>query len=78
MAKAKEDRVSKAFGRFGKVANLLISDSQTTKAWAKGAKGEALAAEVLEKLCRERGYKVLHDRKIPKSTANIDHILESL
>ena len=75
LAKAKEDRVNKAFGRFGKVANLLISDSQTTKAWAKGAKGEALAAEVLEKLCRERGYKVLHDRKIPKSTANIDHIL---
>lgn len=75
LAKAKEDRVNKAFGRFGKVANLLISDSQTTQAWAKGAKGEALAAEVLERLCRERGYKVLHDRKIPRSSANIDHIL---
>jgi hypothetical protein len=75
LSKAKEERVNKAFGRFGKVANLIISESQTTKAWAKGAKGEALAAEVLEKLCQQRGYKVLHDRKIPKSSANIDHIL---
>ena len=45
------------------------------KSWKKGAIGEEYAGVVIESLCTEYGFKFLHDRKIPRSSANIDHIL---
>lgn len=45
------------------------------KSWKKGAIGEEYAGVVIESLCTEYGFKFLHDRKIPGSSANIDHIL---
>lgn len=39
-----------------------------------GAKGERLTAELLAPLVR-KGWHILHDRSIPSSKANIDHIL---
>ena len=46
----------------------------TTAAWSTGAKGERQTAAALEKLKME-GFVILHDRRIPGSSANIDHVV---
>lgn len=46
---------------------------RTTEAWATGAAGERKTASILARLER-RGWIVLHDRRIPRSRANIDHV----
>ncbi len=43
------------------------------RAWGIGAKGESLTEEELERL--PDGYELLHDRRIPGSRANIDHVV---
>lgn len=47
---------------------------QSTVAWATGAEGEERTASYLDPLASE-GYVVFHDRKIPLSKANVDHIV---
>lgn len=42
--------------------------------WASGAVGEESTARLLRPLTR-RGYAVLHDRAIPGSKANLDHLV---
>lgn len=42
--------------------------------WAKGAAGEVATARLLAPLTR-RGYAVLHDRAVPGSRANLDHLV---
>lgn len=42
-----------------------------------GRRGEILTALTLDKLASERGFTVLHDLRIPGSTANIDHVVVS-
>jgi len=51
---------------------MLIPDNAMS--WAIGANGEAATARVLEPL-KSEGFVILHDRKIPGSSANIDHIV---
>jgi hypothetical protein len=46
-------------------------ESQSTAAWKTGAEGERRIAEVLAGV---DAIEVLHDRLIPRSKANIDHI----
>jgi hypothetical protein len=46
-------------------------ESQATKAWAAGAAGERRVAEILDSI---EGIRALHDRRIPRSKANIDHL----
>ncbi|MGI8686627.1 MAG: nuclease-related domain-containing protein [Acidimicrobiales bacterium] len=46
----------------------------TTEAWRKGAEGERMTGGALDGL-EERGYLVLHDRRMPGSRANIDHVV---
>ena len=43
------------------------------RAWGIGAKGESLTEEELERL--PDGYELLHDRRIPGSRGNIDHVV---
>jgi Nuclease-related domain len=52
----------------------LFTTPQSIQAWATGAEGEARTGRFLEPLEAE-GFRVLHDRKIPGSRANIDHIV---
>jgi len=53
---------------------LAVSDEpQSTTAWARGAKGEELLGQRLDGLAVQ-GVRVLHDRRIPRTKANIDHI----
>jgi hypothetical protein len=47
-------------------------ESQSTTAWRIGAEGELRVAEVLAAVS---GIEVLHDRLVPNSRANIDHIV---
>lgn len=47
-------------------------ESHATKAWKVGAEGERRVAEVLADL---DGVEVLHDRRIPRTRANIDHLV---
>jgi Nuclease-related domain len=62
--------------RLGSVIVALSSDPQSTTAWAVGARGEETVGHDLEAL-RAEGITVLHDRRIPGSRANIDHIVIS-
>jgi hypothetical protein len=55
-------------------ANALFVAPNHVTAWATGAVGEARTARFLEPL-RAEGFAVLHDRRIPGSRANIDHIV---
>ena len=56
------------------LVNTLLITPNTVTAWATGAAGEVRTAEFLEPL-RGEGFAVLHDRRIPGSRANIDHIV---
>lgn len=60
--------------RLGGIYLALSDEPQSTVAWAQGARGERLLGEFLEKLHDEEKVIVLHDRRIPDSRANIDHI----
>lgn len=68
-----EQRLRTKWGRFGGIAVALSDEKQTTKAWAVGAVGEERLGARLDSLTKY-GIAVLHDRRIPGSRANIDHI----
>jgi Nuclease-related domain len=53
---------------------LRFRPSPDTVAWRRGAAGERRTARVLATLERE-GWAVLHDLAVPRSRANIDHLV---
>jgi len=55
--------------RVGGVVLALTDEPQPTRAWAVGARGEKKLAEALD------GFSVLHDRRVPGTRGNIDHIV---
>jgi hypothetical protein len=72
--------IEKFVGSMGILASLVTAvalgvelwgTSASTAAYGKGAEGERLTGRPLDEL---EGYVVLHDRKIPGSKANIDHV----
>ncbi len=72
-----ERREQEIKGRFGKARRRDLSlkdDPQSTRAWQTGAAGEERLARFLERELPELAI-VLHDRRIPGSRANIDHIV---
>jgi hypothetical protein len=52
----------------------LTDDPHTTRAWHRGAVGEERLGARLEGLVSST-VRVLHDRRVPRSRANIDHIV---
>ena len=60
-------------GRIGKIAKALSDDPQTTRAWKEGAVGEERVAQILAERLGDRGV-LLHDRKVPGTKGNIDHL----
>jgi Nuclease-related domain len=70
----RERRVRERYGRLGGLVLALSDDPQSTSAWACGANGESALGKLLNPL-RKEGMAVLHDRRIPGSRANIDHIV---
>jgi Nuclease-related domain len=58
-------------GRVGRFVKAVTSEPQSTRAWAIGAWGEEKLAEALAGI---DGLRVLHDRRVPGTRGNIDHI----
>ncbi|WP_245862345.1 nuclease-related domain-containing protein [Georgenia soli] len=69
-----EERLRAKWGRFGGIAVALSDERQTTQAWDGGAVGEERLGARLDALASDEVV-VLHDRRIPGSRANIDHIV---
>lgn len=72
----REAKTRAAHPRLGRVILALSSDPQSTTAWATGAVGEEKLGARLNSLVSPM-VRVLHDRRIPKTKANIDHIVVS-
>ena len=69
---AREQRIRANHPKLGGVILALTDDPQSTRAWQSGAIGEELLAQRLTDL--PDTFRVLHDRRIPGTKANIDHI----
>lgn len=70
---ARETRTRAALPVLGGLVAAL-SQPQSEAAWARGAEGERRGAAALHKRTRDAGVILLHDRRRPGSSANIDHI----
>jgi hypothetical protein len=68
-----EEKLREKWGRFGGLAVALSDERQHTKSWDRGAIGEERLGARLNALAVD-DLAVLHDRRIPGSKANIDHI----
>ena len=71
----REDRIRRAHPKIGGLILALSDDPQSTRAWERGAIGEEMLAERLAELPVDT--RVLHDRRIRGTRANIDHIVVS-
>jgi hypothetical protein len=69
----REKQVREKHPRIGGALLALSDDPTHETAWARGAGGEERVAKFLAKYLND-GVVVLHDRRIPGSRANIDHI----
>ncbi|MFF2488033.1 nuclease-related domain-containing protein [Microbacterium sp. NPDC058062] len=69
----REQRIRTDHPKLGGLILALTDDPQSTKAWERGAVGEELLARRLT--CLPDSFRVLHDRRIRGTRANIDHIV---
>ena len=68
----REARVRERHPHLGGVILALRDAPQHERSWSRGGGGEELVEVALRKRCPD--VAVLHDRRIPRSRANIDHI----
>jgi len=68
----REARVRAKYPRLGGLVLKLQEAPTHERAWLEGAEGEEMLARHLAKTCPD--VPVLHDRRIPGTRANIDHI----
>jgi hypothetical protein len=71
---ARDARIREAHPVVGGLILAMSDDPQSTKAWATGARGEERLGQRLDSLVGGSVH-VLHDRRIPRTRANIDHIV---
>ncbi len=69
----REQRVRSQHPKLGGLILALSDDPQSTTAWNTGALGEERLGRRLNELTSET-MRVLHDRRVPGSRANIDHL----
>jgi hypothetical protein len=69
----REEEVLRRHPRAGTLLLAVSEAPQHERRWAHGAGGEELVAEALSKRCSDT-VRVLHDRRMPGSRANIDHL----
>jgi hypothetical protein len=69
----RERRIRQKHPRLGGLIAALSDEPQSTKAWDVGAVGEERLGCRLNELASDT-LRVLHDRRIPGSRANIDHL----
>jgi hypothetical protein len=70
----RQARIRAEHPHLGRLILALTSDPQTITAWATGAEGEEQLGERLDRL-RSPTVRVLHDRRIPGTVGNIDHLV---
>jgi Nuclease-related domain len=70
----REEEIHAKWGRLAGVVKFLSEDPQSTKAWEKGSEGERRLAAYLRAAVGDRSI-MLHDRQIPGTRANIDHLV---
>ena len=70
----REQQIRQRWGRLAGLKLALSEDPQSTRAWQRGSVGESKLAQSLAKLRRDDVI-ALHDRRVPGSPANIDHIV---
>jgi hypothetical protein len=71
--KRRERDARERLGRLSGLYLALSNDPQSTRAWATGSSGERRLGAYLDTL-DDTSLIVLHDRRIPRRRANIDHI----
>lgn len=71
---ARRERVQTAHPRIGRFLLAVFDDPQSTRAWSVGADGENALGDALAPIAGPT-LRVLHDRRIPKTSANIDHLV---
>jgi hypothetical protein len=69
----REQAVRERHPRVGGLLLALRNAPAHESSWARGADGEAMVAAALEARCRPE-VALLHDRRLPGSRANIDHL----
>ncbi len=70
---SREARVKGQLGdRLGGIVLAITREPQSTRAWARGALGEE---ELAESRAGVPGVRVLHDRSVPGTSGNIDHLV---
>lgn len=72
----RNNRETQTRARHPRIGGLLLAlrdEPRNVQIWARGARGEEIVARELAKHCGP-GVLVLHDRQVPRSRANIDHI----
>jgi hypothetical protein len=71
---AKQIEAKWGTGRIGRFVKFMSDEPQSTDAWARGAEGERRLARRLTDDLGDVAV-VLHDRKVPKTRGNIDHLV---
>jgi Nuclease-related domain len=70
---ARRERIRRGLGNvLGNVALAITDEPQSMRAWAQGAKGEEKLARAIADV---PDLKALHDRRVPHTRGNIDHLL---
>lgn len=69
----REERIRTKHPKLGGLILALSDDPQTTTAWDTGARGEERLGRGLDERASPT-LRLLHDRRIPRSRANIDHL----
>lgn len=70
---AREQRIRAKHPKIGGLLHALTDEPQSTTAWEAGAAGEERLGSRLNAAASET-CRVLHDRRMPGSRANIDHL----
>jgi Nuclease-related domain len=70
---AREERIRARHPKLGGLILAVSDDPQSTTAWNTGALGEERLGGGLNQLASET-VRFLHDRRMPRSKANIDHL----
>ena len=69
-----DERRRELFGPLAPVVSFVLGPRRSTEAWARGAEGEERIGSLLVRCVGDEGI-VLHDRRVPGSRANLDHIV---
>ena len=69
----REERIRTKHPKLGGLMLAVSDEQQSTTAWDMGALGEERLGKGLDRLASDT-LRLLHDRQIPRSKANIDHL----